>query len=241
MNKNKNIGCFSGILGTLAVVVGVGIYILVSSLFNRIFVSARFGNDAACALLNLSTIGITVAFVLYEIIFLAWFLKKCRQAQGNDAQTNRFKKLFVTVLIVCIAASLIFAVVSANTLTECRDDSISSVCFVTTKEYRWDTRCDILRYSLSCSPEGALSFKITMKDGKSFDIINSVNSCTAEFIEMYENLYGYAAYLDGQLTNSEYIIDFSVSGVEYMEKYYRDAYPEIWKYLDTIIAKHIYE
>lgn len=235
-DNNKKVSILSGVLGTLAVIVGVVAYVLLSSLFNRLFVGFHLGNDASCALLSLSIIGITVAFILYELIFIAWIFKKAKA--GEDvAQRNKLNRLFILVLIVCISLSLIFAIFSANTFTRCDEKSISKVCFVTTREYRWDNR-DIIRYSLTCSPEGTLEFSIAMRDGEVINLFSSVNSCSQGFIDKYENLYGYAAYLDKEFKECGYIIDSRIDGVEYMEKYYKDTYPEIWKYLEPIIENN---
>lgn len=239
MKKSNNKGCFSGIIGTLLVIVGVVIYALLSSLINRIFIGMRFEDQNACALLNLTMISLTVAFVLYEVIFIVWQIKLSK-GSDNKEDSRKTNKMFIWVFVGCVCASLLFAVISANTFTECREDSISKVCFVTTKEYRWDReRNDVLRYSLSCSPEGELNFNVTMKDGEVIDILGSVNSCSKQFINEYKNMYGYAAYLDSQFKQSEYYIESNISGTEYMEKYYKDAYPEIWEQISKIIEDHI--
>ena len=229
--KKRRGGCLSWILGTVLVIVGVVVYAIVSSLINRWLIGARFGQDAACALLPLAIPGLTVAFVLYEAIFIVRLIKS-----GNKQDDAKAKRIANVVTIAAICLSLLFAVFSANTFTQLDNSSISKVCFVQTKQYVWDQRCDVQRYSVSCSSEGALSYVITMKDGETVELWNSVNSCSSEFLEKYGDIYGYAAYLSEQFDNSEFIIEKRVTGVEFMEKFYKTDKPEVWASLEKIIS-----
>ncbi len=204
------------------------IYAVVSSLINRVIVGAKISSEIACALLPLSMVGITVAFVLYEAIFVIWEINNVK----GDGSMRRLVRIVATV---CISASLLFAIFSANTYTKLGENSISKVCFVTTNEYRWAESNDILSYSLSCDADGNLSYTVNTKDGKSIEFFGSVNSCSGQFIEKHSNLYGYAAYLSNQFDNSQFIIEKKISGQEYMEKHYKDTGSEIWKYLEQII------
>ncbi len=233
MNRNKNRGCFSGILGTFIVIIGVVIYAVLASLITNLIISTRFSDEARCALLSLSFVGITVAFVLYEVIFICYELKCSSKGTGSETRMN---KIFKLVLVLGICLSLLFAVVSANTFTSLGEDSISKVFFTEYKTYKWRESCDILKFSLSCDANGALSYKVTMKDGEVVDILGQVNSCSDEFIERYENLYGYAAYLTGEFRNSGFLIEEDISGIEHMEAYYKDSHPEIWSYIEKIVS-----
>ena len=217
-------------MGTLLVLVGVIVYAVLSSFINRLIIGARLGESASCAILPLSLVGLTVAFVLYEAIFIVRLIRF-----GNDKDDAKAKKVARIVTAACISLSFLFAIFSANTYTKLDDSSISSVCFVEVKRYEWEKRCDVLRYSLSCGSDGVLNFTVTMKDGEKIEILNQVNSCTESFTEQYGDLYGYAAYLSDTFDSSDYIIERSVTGVENMEKHYKDAYPEIWSSLEKII------
>ena len=229
-NNKKGGGCLSWFLGTVLVIIGVFAYAVLSSLLNRWLIGARFGDDAACALLPLSIVGLTVAFVLYEAIFIVKLIKF-----GNDKDDAKAKKVAHIVAAACISLSFVFAIVSANTFTKLESDSISKVCFFETKKYEWSDRCDVLKYSLSCTTEGALSFTVTMKDGEAIEILGQVNSCSKAFTDQYNDLYGYAAYLSEQFDSSDFIIEKSVTGVENMEKLYKDTNSEIWQSLEKII------
>ncbi|MBE6584828.1 MAG: hypothetical protein E7649_07660 [Ruminococcaceae bacterium] len=229
--KKQGSGCISWLLGTALVIVGVVVYAVISSFINRWFLSARFGDLAACALLPLSLTGLTVAFVLYEAIFIVRLVKF-----GNDADNAKAKRVSMIVTVASIALSLVFAVFSANTFTKLSEDSISKVCFVQTKSYQWNERCDVQRYALSCDANGTLSFSVTMKDGERIELWGEVNSCSQAFTDKYGNLYCYAAYLSEQFGQSQYIIESTVTGVEHMQKHYRDTNSEIWPQLERIIA-----
>ena len=239
MNKNKNKGCISGVIGTAFVVLGVAAYAVVSSLFNRVFVSLAHGDTVACALMTRWLTGVGIAFILYEAIFILWqfdLLKKNKSSDNNP----KGKKTLLIVAAACIATSLLVGVIFANTYVDCREDSISNVCFVTTKEYRWDTQNDVLRYSLSCDENGGLSFKITMKDGSTVDLFGNVTSISDSFREKYNadkvSLLSYAAYLSEQFENSGFVIEKEISGIEHMTATYKDSNPEIWTELEKIIG-----
>lgn len=241
MNKKNNKGCASGILGTLGVILGVAVYAVLSSLLNRLFVGIRLGNDVACALLPMTLTGITVAFVLYEVIFVVWQVKLSQIASKNG-DGSKMDKIFKLVAVGCISASLLFSIFAANTYTELREDSISKVCFVTTKEYKWEDRNDVMRYSLACDENGGLTFKITMKDGEVIDLFGSVTSLSDSFKDKYNtdkvNLLAYAAHLAEEFDNSGFIIEKSVTdaSVKNAESVYKEKYPEIWEQIEIIIS-----
>ena len=160
---------------------------------------------------------------------------------GLTQITKKKKKTLLIIAAVCICASLIVGVLFANTYVDCREDSINKVCFVTTKEYRWDDRNDVLRYSLSCDENGGLSFQITMKDGEAVELFGNVTSISDSFREKYDadkvDLLSYAAYLSEQFDSSEFVIEKKISGVEYMTEKYKDSNPDIWAQLERIIGE----
>ncbi len=240
-------GCGSGILGTLLVLLGVVIHTVISSLISKAFIHSRFGDDTACAVLTLTVTNIVVAFVLYEAIFIVWQVRASQKAsdKGNVSLSEKktMDKIVLIVLIACIVLSLLFAVINANTFTCLREDSISTVFFTTTKEYRWDERCDVLRYSFACDEGGGITFKVTMKDGEAFDLLGGVTSLSDSFKEKYStdkvNLLSYVADLSEQFDNSEYIIEKSItsSSIENAKKYYegKEENVLIWEQIQRII------
>ena len=240
MNKSNNKGCFSGVLGTLLVALGVVIYALISSQVSKMLVRSRFGGDAACALLTLTLVGYGVAFVLYEVVFVIWQFKLSAEASGRGDTAGKLKQVLRISFAVAICLSLLFSVVVGSTFVSCREDSISKVCFVETREYRWDTRGDVLRYTFACDEGGGLTFTVTMKDGEKVEILGGVSSLTEAFKEEYRTsefgMRAYAAHLSEQFDGSEYIIEKKLVGVELMEKYYSKDYPTIWEQITRIIG-----
>ena len=239
MNKSNNKGCFSGVLGTLLVALGVVIYALISSQISKALVRSRFGDDAACAVLTLTLAGYGVAFVLYEIVFVIWQFKLSAEASGRGDTAGKLKRVLRIAFAAAICLSLLFSVVVGNTFVSCREDSIAKVCFVETREYRWDDRGDVLRYTFACDEGGGLTFTVAMKDGEKFEILGGVTSATGTFKEDFRtNEFGmlaYAAHLSEQFDGSDYIIEKKLVGVELMEKYYKQDYPEIWQQITRII------
>ncbi len=246
-SKPKRNGFLSAILGTVYVVLGVVGYVIFSSLLNRLFIGARFGDETACAIMTLSITGIVVAFILYEAIFITWQIKLTKEASKEGDVGGGMKKLLRIVYIACISLSLLFAVISSNTFTELREDSISKVCFVTTKQYRWDEeRNDVLRYSFSCDESGNLTFNVTMKDGEVVEVLGGVTSISDSFREKYSadkvSLLKYAADLSEQLDNNEfnYIIDKKINSttIENARKNYKGVEEKalIWEQIERIIG-----
>ena len=166
-SKNNNIGCFTAILGTLVVLLCTVVYAVISSLICNFTISTRFGQEIACAILPLSFTVISISFVLYEIIFISYELTKVKKDAPDGAS---IKKAFRILAPACIAISLVLSVISANTYTKLGEDSIEKVCFAEYESYSWSERSDVMRYTLACSPEGNLTYTLTMKDGEKIEL-----------------------------------------------------------------------
>ena len=239
MNKSKNKGCISGVLGTALVVLGVAVYAVISSLFNRLFVGMSHGDAVACALMTKWLVGVGISFILYEAIFILWQFDILKKSKAQQENGKKSKNAFRLIAASCICVSLLLGIIFANTYVDCREDSISKVCFVTVKEYKWDEDNDIRRYSFSCDESGGLSFKITMKDGEVVELFGNVSSASSSFSDKYSinkvNLLSYAACLAEEFDSSGFIIEKTVSGIEYMEKFYHTPdCAEIWACIERI-------
>lgn len=232
-NKTKNLGCLTTLLGTLVVLIATAVYAVISSLLCNLIISVRFSDKTACALLPLSFTVIGAAFVLFEIIFLLFELKKVKE---NETEGKKIKKLFRIIAPVCIGIAILMSIISANTYTKLTDTSISKVCFTEYKSYTWNDRNDVMRFTLACDENGNLTYTVTMKDGERIEIFGGVNSQSDSFAEKYGNPYAYAAHITQQFRESEYIIDERITGQANMEKFYKEAYPEIWTHLESIIS-----
>ena len=243
MNKKKRNGLLSGILGTVYVILGVVAYAVVSSLLCGVLIRAKFGGEAACAILGLSTTGLGVAFVLYEAAFIMWQVKLSKESSRDGDVGGRAAKIFRIILVAAICLSLLFALISANTYTKLGEESISKVCFVTQKEYKWNERNDVLRYTFACDSSGGLTFSVTMKDGNVISILGVQTSISDSFREKYEtekvNLLKYVADISDQFDNCDFIIEKKIIGQEYMEQYYKTDGSDIWAQIERIIASEV--
>ncbi len=230
LNKSNNKGCLAGILGTVAVLLGVVAFALLSTLVNNLLLSARFGDSDECALLPLSLWGVGAAFVLFEVIFVFWQIKG---AKRNTPEGKKLGKIFKIVTAVCIALVLLIPILSANIYTRLDSQSISKVFFAEYKAY--SIKNDVERCTLTCSEDGKLAYIVTMKDGEKIELLDNVNSCGNGFIEKYDNLYGYAAYVNECFTDSGNAV--TVRGKEHIERIYKESNSEIWQYLEKIISE----
>lgn len=168
-----------------------------------------------------------------------WQVKLSKESSRSGDEGGKTARLFRIVLVAAICLSLLFALISANTYTKLGENSISKVCFVTQKEYKWNERNDVLRYTFACDASGGLTYSITMKDGNVIDIFGTQTSLSDSFKEKYEtdrvNLLKYAADLSEQFDNCDFIIEKKVIGTEYMEKFYKAEGSEIWVQIERII------
>ena len=241
-NKKRGVGCGSAILGTLIVIGAVVVYGIVSLLLCNLFASLRFGNEVGGALMTFWLIGVGIAFVLGELVFVLGQIKLAMTASGKG-EGEKMSKIFRISLISAVALSFLLAIFSANNFTELKNDSISEVIFFTTNEYRWDKDDnDISSYSLVCDENGSLSFTVTVKGGKEISLLDSVNSLSEAFKKEHVNCLGYAAHLteafkDNGLNTIEAKI--SDSTIKNAEKLYRDSENEAskitWEMIERIL------
>ena len=245
MKKNKINGFLSGMLGTFFVLLGVLGYSIISIFLNRLFIGMRFEGEVAGAIMTMYLTSIVVAFVLYEAIFITWLIKISREDTREGDMNGSMKKLLRIVAAVCIALSLLLAVVSANTFTELREDSINKVCFVTTKSYTWnESRNDVRSYSFVCDENGGITFSVTMKDGETVELLGGVNSISDGFREKYNadkvGLFKYAADLVEQFKSSGYLIEARITeaSIENAKKAYGENEDTalLWEQIERIIA-----
>lgn len=230
----KKKGFLSGLLGTLLVIAGVFAATVLSSLLVNVVFKSRLAGEPACAIMNLTLVSIVVYFVLLEVIFFTWQVKLVKNENKRTTEESKkcIEKICRIIYASCVCGIILFALINVNTYTEYRENGISEKFFVTTKSYTWK---NVSSYTLSCSDDGTIEYTVRMKDGKSFELINKVNSCSDEFIEKHENMYGYAAFLSETFDNQSNYIERRISGISNMERYYKEAYPDIWKHLEKII------
>ncbi len=206
------------------------LFAFLSSLLNKLFFNLRYGEGEECVLLPLSFGGIVVAFILLEIIFIAWQLHTTKS--GTDEE-KKSKRIFKIIVIACLSLILLVPVFTSNTFTRVNSEYISKNCFFEYKSYNVET--DVERCTLSCTQDGNLAYVITMSDGEKIEIFGNVNSCGKEFIKKHENMYGYAANLSQKLSRRGLVT--SVIGEEHIKRIYQETDSEIWKHLEKIITE----
>ena len=232
--KKQGSGCGSGILGTLLVIVGVVVFAVVSSLINSLFARICFSGQVACGLYPLSLIAVIVAFVAFEAAFIMWQIRGAKSSSRDTEEIKRITSLTRLVTVLAIIIPLLFSIVSANVYTKCSEKSISKVIFATTDEYRWDTRCDVLCYNLTIDSEGNAGFTVMMNDGEIIDLFANTNSVSDEFNGRFKNLWDYAAYLAKDMSESGYLIEGRISGVENLDKV-KEISPDAYPYIKSIV------
>lgn len=231
-------GCGSGIIGTLLVIVATVLFAVVSSLINRLFAYLAFGNEVAGGLYPLSVTAVIVAFVAFEAVFILFLFKSIKISAGDREEIRKITNLTRIVTVLAIILPLLFSVFSANLYTKCSEKSINKVVFATTKEYRWDDRCDVLCYNLTIDADGNCGFTVMMNDGEVVDLFKNANSCSDSFKKKFESsksgLWGYAAYLAKDFSLSGYLIEGRITGEEYLEKV-EESFPDIYPYVKSIV------
>ena len=246
MKKTKKNGFLFGMLGTFLVLLGVVGYILVSVLFNRLFIGLRFGDGVAGAIMTFFLTGVIIAFVLYEAIFITWQIKMAREGSREGDVGGNMKKILRIVTVAAISLSILCAAVSANIFTELREDSISTVAIFPTKEYSIKAEdCDVRAYSFTCDESGSMTFKLTMNDGNVIEILGGVTSISDGFREKYDanqvSLLKYAADITERLndTSDGYIIKKRItsSTIENAKNVYSsdESMALLWKQIERII------
>lgn len=197
--------------------------------------------------MTLTNIGLVVSFLLYEAIFITWQLKLTKDATKEGDEGGKMKKLLRIVSVAAVCLSLLFAAVSANTFTEFRPDSISTVFFTKNKEYKWENgENDVRSYSFVCDESGALNFSVTMWDGETFEVLGGATSASESFRNEFDigkvNLLKYCAHLaeefssDRQNNNIEcFISDSTIKNAK--DNYENDeAKALVWEQIEKIIS-----
>ena len=234
------------IIGTAASIILTVIYTLLMNLTAKFSFSARASDIAVIALREHTMVFIAVAFFIFEIIFFVCLFSSMAKEKsdkqdgkllgGKSIDGNKKTKLSLTKTtkiagiagIVVLLGMLAF---NSGVYTEVSKDSIKKKVFVTTDEYTWD---EVYRYSFSCDENANLKYTVQMDDGKSFQILVSSNSCSEQFTEEFGDVLSFAYYLSCEFESSDKQIIKDISGIEYMEQYYKSNEAN-WSKIEKII------
>ncbi len=217
------------IIGTLIVLIATaGLVMLTSMLFGNVF-SLIFPDGIYCATLTSLYVCAFVYFILLETLFL--LIPTVRDKENIPQKRKIAKRLPGILIAICVVGILLTAFLSTGVSNAYSDKGVQCVFFAPTKEYTWD---DVRFYTVECTEQNGFNMILTMQDGKTFSFLNTVNSATDGFRDAYGDLYGYAVYVDKTLGNLN--ISRTVRGASLMETYYKEAYPEVWEKILTILT-----
>lgn len=241
----KKKGFLSAFVGTLAVLAGAFAAMLLTAFLAGVIINSSIKDSPTFISLSIPSAAVfLVYFFLFEVLFFKWQFRLSLEEKSSKPSLMRlktepvispekFKKIsrVLTVIVLCLC--LLFPFIYANTYTQFDGERITKKALIAKTEYTTES---VNGYSLICNDEG-LKFTISMKDGESFEIFNADSLISPKFNEKYESMFGYAAYLSDIYDCRESIVRKKVSGREKMESTYKESYPDVWKYLESIIQE----
>jgi hypothetical protein len=228
------------IFGTFAVLLGMGVYILVTGRITAALTASRLAGQAAYALMTASTTCTWVAFVLLEFALVLQFLPSEQDYEkkpntsapmlGEKKSPLGSKRAMNVITVVLIAGAVICGVVSINTYTVVSEDGITTHCLGFSDRYEWK---QVKSYVVDCDSSRGLSVTYTMRDGKQFEILQHTVSAPEEFHKNYDSAVAFAAMLDGKMTELQ--IPRRVRNARTAESFYKGNYPTLWKHVSQLI------
>ena len=227
------------VLGTLCVIIGILLYILISTRLTGMLVQGAHGDSVAYALLPLSYPCILVVFILLEAILFIRYIPSeedyqksrpfsAKPVAGEKKNMPTKKKLNILTAALAVAV-LLCTVVSANTYTVVSEDGITPHFFVDTAHYGWDR---VSSYKVDCDSSKGLSVTFTMDDGNSFEVLQNPTSSTASFTEKYDTPLAMLVDIDAYLR--ERSIPNNAAHIETARAFYEDEFPSLWKYVKVL-------
>ena len=238
-------GSLSVIIGTLAVIAAAFAAMFVTAFVAGLIINAMIKDSPSFVILSIPTVAVfSVYFVLFEILFFKWQFKLSLEARSSKTRLmssmdeepispEKFKKISsaLTVIVVCLC--LVFPAIYMSSYTEFDGETVTQKTLFIKKDY---TTANVNGYSLLCDDDG-MRFTISMRDGKSYELFNADSLISPAFNEKYESMFGYAAYLSDVYDSQERIIRKRVSGADRMKEVYEENHPDVYKYLEQIIAE----
>lgn len=228
------------IFGTFAVLLGMGVYTLITGQITAALTASRLAGQQAYALMTASTTCTWVAFMLLEFALVLQFLpseqdyeKKANLQSpmpGKKKLALGSKRVMNILTVALILGALICGVVSVNVYTVVSEDGITTHRFGFTDHYEW---AQVKSYVVDCDSSRGLSVTYTMRDGKRFEILQHTVSAPEEFHKHYDSTVAFAAMLDGKM--NELLIPRRVRSARTAENFYKDKYPTLWKHVSRLI------
>ncbi len=228
------------IFGTFAVLLGMGVYILVTGRITAALTASRLAGQTAYALMTASTTCTWAAFMLLEFALVLQFLPSEQDYEkkpalnapmlGEKKSLLGSKRVMNVITAVLIAGAVICGVVSVNVYTVVSEDGITTHTLGFTHHYEWK---QVKSYVVDCDSSRGLSVTYTMRDGKQFEILQHTVSAPEEFHKNYDSTVAFAAMLDGTITELQ--IPRRVRNARTAESFYKEKYPTLWKHVSSLI------
>jgi hypothetical protein len=143
------------------------------------------------------------------------------------AMPLRTKWLITAGMLACV---VIAGAVCVNTYRLVTPTGIRSYCFAETSSYDWK---QVSAYTIDCDSEDGLSVTFTMRDGKKYEILQGVNSTTAEFDGQYTSVTHFAADIDEHMVALQ--VPRNVKHMERAVNFYLSR-EGLWPYVSKLIG-----
>ncbi len=252
--KSQKRGCLFLILGSLVALILTVAYIVGLSLLTGKVIEGRHGGESAYAVMTLVKGSYGVALLLFYAMLAVWYIAPSeeevkRQNQrfatmpgGHNHEPAKAMPRRTLWLITggLFAGIILTGVVALNSYKLVTEDGVRTYFFAETNRYDWE---DVSAYSVGCDDNEGLSVTFSFKGGKQIEILHGINSATGKFKERYGTPTRFAAELETRLTDPSdgrpglsSNTNFSLVSTK-AEKFYREAYPELWPYVAQL-TKH---
>ncbi len=231
-------GCLFLIFGTLCVIAGMLIYVFAVTRITSVVIEAKYGGQAAYALMKLQLPSIIAAFVLMDTILILKYLPNEEDFEKQDftsplkaKKTALGKKKTVNLICIGILGLIVLCgVISVNTYTLVSEDGITGHFFFDTSTHSWD---DVVSSRVDCDTEKGLSVTYTMSDGKRFEVLQGTVSDTKALADRYTSTVGLARSVVEKLSGRG--VPHNVSHMERAVKFYRYNEPTLWPDVKVMI------
>lgn len=249
MNLLKKPKRDDGKKGILFLAVGSVLAFIVTILFalgvtslTGVLTEARHGSEAAYTLSALTLPCIFVAMLLAYGILAVWYIAPSEKEiaarnrglspmLGQPEAKAMPKSTLWIITGLLILGILITGAVCLGTYKLVTENGVANyVCFIKTEEYGWD---QVNAYTIDCDTDKGLTITFTMRDGKKYEILQGVNSTTAEFDGQYTSVTHFAADIDEQMVALQ--VPRNVKHMERAVNFYLSREP-LWPYVSKLIG-----
>ncbi len=241
--KVKKRGCLFLIAGSLLALLATVAFIFGVSLLTGVVIESRHGGEVAYALMTAAKPCYGVAMLLFYAMLAVWYVSPTEselraqkkkitpgvvKQETGGALSRRTLWLITGGLALGV---LLTGALCVSTYRLVTPDGTRTYCFFETSRYEWR---QVSSYKVDCDTDGGLSMTFTMRDGKQAEILQGINSATAEFKEKYTSVTHFSADIDS--TMQELQIPRNTRHYERAVTFYQDSYPELWPYVAQIIG-----